>query len=149
MLDLETIQNMWAIDCQIKENELDITTIESSKLHSKYLELFNLSRLTLKKRELRLSELKQKKWRYFTGKMTKEEMDEHGWHYDPFKGSTKPMKSELNNYIESDNDIQNMHLKIEYSNILVSCLEEILNNLRWRHTHIRNIIDWKKFTSGM
>jgi hypothetical protein len=149
MIDLETVHKMWEEDSQIKENDLDITSIESSKLYAKYLKLFNIGRLTLKKRELELSELKQDKWRYFAGKMTKAEMDDKDWDYDPFKGSTKPMKSELNHYIESDKDIQHVQLKIEYSKIVANALEEILNNLRWRHTVIRNIIDWKKFTSGM
>ena len=149
MIDLESIQKMWAVDCQIKENELDTSSIDSAKLHAKYLELFNMARLTLKKRELELSELKQEKWRYFAGKMTKEEMDEKSWDYDPFKGATKPMKSELGNYIDSDSDIQRVKLKIEYSKIVAETLEEILNNLKWRHSTIKNIIEGKKFTAGL
>lgn len=149
MIDIESIHKMWEADCQINDNELDRASVESSKLHAKYLQLFNGARLQLKKRELELSELKQEKWRYFAGKMTKQEMDELQWPYDPFKGSTKPMKSELSHYIDSDKDIQKIQLKIEYSKIVAETLEEILNNLRWRHTHIKNIIDWKKFTSGI
>ena len=38
--------------------------------------------------------------------------------------------------------------KIEYQKTIGNLLEEIMNNLRWRHTHVKNIIDWKKFVSG-
>ena len=27
-------------------------------------------------------------------------------------------------------------------------LEEIMNNIRWRHSTIKNMIDWRRFTSG-
>jgi hypothetical protein len=149
MIDLESIHKMWEADSRIKENELDIASLDVCKMHAKYLELFNTARLALKKRELELSELKQDKWRYFAGKMTKEEIDEKQWDYDPFKGSTKPMKSELSNYIDSDKDIQKTQLKIEYSKIVVEALEEIISTLRWRHQTIRNILDFRKFQAGM
>lgn len=149
MIDLNTLHKMWADDSHIRENELDTSSINGAKLHSKYLELFNIARLKLKKTELKLAELKQKKWRYYTGKMSKAEMDELSWDYDPYKGSTKPMKAELNQYIEADEDIQKIKLKIEYAKIVAESIEEILNTLRWRHTVIKNIIDWKKFTSGV
>lgn len=149
MIDLETIHKMWESDSHIKENDLDIASIDTCKMHAKYLELFNMARLSLKKRELELSELKQDKWRYFAGKMTKEEMDERKWDYDPFKGSTKPMKSELSHYIDSDKDIQKVQLKIEYSKIVAEALEEIIGTLRWRHQTIRNILEFRKFQAGM
>lgn len=149
MIDLEKIHEMWDIDSQINENDLEKTTVESSRLHAKYLKLYNTSRVYLKKSELKLSELKQEKWRYFAGKMTKDEMDTNGWDYDPFKGATKPMKSELGHYIDSDKDIQTIQYRIECLKIATDALEEILNTLRWRHQTIRNILEWKKFTSGV
>jgi len=149
MIDIETINKMWEEDSRIDDNQLDKATIDSSKLHAKYLQLFSTVRLQLKKRELELTVLKQDKWKYFTGKMSKPEMDSRSWKYDPFDGCNKPMKSELDNYIDSDSDIQKIVIKIEYLKIVASTLEEILNNLKWRHSAIKNILDWRKFTSGM
>ncbi len=80
--------------------------------------------------------------------MTKQEMDLRGWAYDPFNGGTKPLKSELSYYYDSDEDIVKIKQKIEYQKTIANTLEEIMNNLRWRHTHIKNILDWKKFVSG-
>jgi len=149
MIELDTIHKMWEQDSCINENELDRASIDTSKLHAKYLQLFNTARLTLKRRELELAELKQEKWRYFTGKMTKEEMDSRQWKYDPFNGTNKPMRSELDSYIDSDKDIQKIIIKIEYLKIVADAIEEILNNLKWRHSAIKNCIDWRKFTSGI
>ena len=83
-----------------------------------------------------------------SGKMTKEQMDMKGWAYDPFGGGTKPLKSELDYYYDSDEDIVRIKQRIEYQKAIANTLEEIMNNLRWRHTHIKNILDWKKFVSG-
>ncbi|NDH06682.1 hypothetical protein EBX93_12305 [bacterium] len=32
---------------------------------------------------------------------------------------------------------------------LVETLQEILDSVKWRHSHIKNMIEWKKFTSGV
>jgi hypothetical protein len=107
-----------------------------------------VNRLQLAKLDADLSSLKKDKWLYFTGKMTKQQMDERGWAYDPFNGSTKPLKSELEFYYDSDKDITTIKQKIEYQKAISNVLEEIMGTIRWRHTHVKNIIDWKKFVSG-
>jgi len=149
MIDLNTIHKMWEKDSVIDKVELDTTSIETSKLHAKYLSLFDTARMLLKKRELKLTQLKKNKWRYYTGKMTQDEMDAYGWPYDPFNGCSKPLKSEVNYFIDSDDDVQDLQMKVEYSKIVMESLEEILGNIRWRHQVIKNIIEYRKFTSGM
>tara|TARA_R100000278_G_C5458738_1_gene160084 strand:+ start:723 stop:1145 length:423 start_codon:yes stop_codon:yes gene_type:complete len=139
---------MWKKDSQIDDLALDDETKKTSKLHAKYLELVNITRLQLAKLDSDLDTLKKDKWLYYTGKMTKQDMDDRGWAYDPFAGGTKPLKSELEYYYESDADMIKIKQKIEYQKSIANTLEEIMNNLRWRHTHIKNIIDWKKFVSG-
>jgi len=149
MIDLDTIHKMWENDAIIDKVELDSASIDTSKLHAKYLSLFDASRMLLKRRELKLSQMKKDKWRYYTGKMTQDEMDAYGWPYDPFNGCSKPMKSELSIYIDSDSDVQALQLKIEYSKITTEAIEEILGVLRWRHSAIKNIIEFRKFQSGI
>ena len=148
MMNVEQILEMWKDDSAINEIDLDITSVETPKLHSKYLELHTVSKLQLKRLRLKISELKKEKWLYYTGKMTKEDMDERGWDYDPFNGGTKPLKGDMDYYYDADPDIQALVAKIEYQETLVETLDEIMNNIRWRHSTIKNIIDWRRFTSG-
>lgn len=148
MIDLDKIHSMWEQDSKLDPANLDNTSIDSAKLHAKYLQLFDSARLLLKKKEIELAELKLLKWRYYAGKMTKHEMDELDWDYDPFHGATKPMKNELNQYIEADADISRVRLKIEYIKVAASALEEIINTLRWRHQTIKNILDFRRFQAG-
>ena len=147
-MTLNDIMKMWEVDCEIDDLALDDETKKTSKLHAKYLELVNVNRLQRAKLDSDLDTLKKDKWLYYTGKMTKQDMDSRGWAYDPFNGGIKPLKSELSFYYDSDEDIVKVKQKIEYQKTIGNLLEEIMNNLRWRHTHVKNIIDWKKFVSG-
>jgi hypothetical protein len=145
---LDEILKMWSEDVKIDDLNLDEETTKSAKLHSKYLELFTLAKLQLKRNETEMNKLRKNKWLYFSGKMTKEEMDKLGWQYDPFNGMSKPLKSDMDMYYNSDEDIIRVSGKIDYQKMMVEVLEEIMNNLRWRHTNIKNILEFKKFTSG-
>ena len=147
-MTLDDIMKMWEVDCEIDDLALDDETKKTSKLHAKYLALVNVNRLQRAKLDSDLDSLKKDKWLYYTGKMTKQEMDARGWQCDPFGGATKPLKSELAFYTDSDPDIVTIKQKIEYQKTIGNLLEEIMNNIRWRHTHVKNIIDWKKFVSG-
>ena len=149
MMTLDNIMKMWAEDVKIDDLNLDEETVKSAKLHSKYLEIFSLAKLQLKKNEMELDKTRKDKWLYYNGKMTKEQIDERSWKYDPFDGMSKPLKSDMDMYYKTDEDIIRINGKIEYQKAIVETLEEIMNNLRWRHTHIKNILDFKKFTSGV
>jgi hypothetical protein len=148
MMNVEEILEMWSKDSEIHENHLDKSSVETAKMHSKYLELYTVSKLQLKRLRLKISSLKKDKWLYYTGKMTKEDMDDRGWDYDPYKGGIKPLKGDMDYYYDADPDIQELVAKIEYQETVVETLEEIMTNIRWRHSTIKNIIDWHKFTSG-
>lgn len=147
-MTLEDLHKMWAEDSVINENKLDISSIDGARMHSKYLELYGVYKLRVKKKEHELAVLKKDKWLYYAGKMTKAEMDSRGWPYDPYCGASKPMKSELDIYIETDEDVSNLKLVIEYQKTLVETCKEILDTLRWRHTIIKNIIDHRRFMAG-
>ena len=148
-MSLNEILESWKTDSVIDDNALDEDTVKTSKLHAKYLEIYSLSKLQLKKKEFDLEKIKKDKWLYYTGKMTKSDMDERGWAYDPFQGMTKPLKSEMSMYYETDEDLVKIKAGIDYQKSIIDTLEEIMNNIRWRHSHIKNIIEFRKFTSGM
>ena len=147
MLNIETILENWKKDSEIDEVNLDEASRQTAKLHGKYLEMFTTSKLLLKRSELQQKTLLKDKWLYFSGKMDKSEMDLRGWPYDPFNG-LKVMKSDMEYFFNSDPELQKSEEKIIYLKSLVETLEEIINNIRWRHSTIKNMIDWRRFTSG-
>tara|TARA_R100000278_G_C5389812_1_gene135643 strand:+ start:194 stop:640 length:447 start_codon:yes stop_codon:yes gene_type:complete len=148
-MTLDDILQMWKKDATIDDILLDEETKKSANLHAKYLEIFSLHKLELKKKEIQMDALKKDKWRYYNGKMTQEEMDKNNWKYDPFDGGTKPLKSDMDMYYTTDEDMVKLKAQIDYQKTIIETLEEIMGNIRWRHTHVKNILDFKKFTSGM
>jgi hypothetical protein len=146
-LRLDDILEMWKKDSVIDENNLDATSIDSAKLHSKYLELLSITKLQCKRKEMEFKILLKDKWLWYNGKMTKEEQDERGWGYDPLNG-LKILKGEMEHFYNSDTHIQAVQGQIEYLKTLIDTLTDIMDNIKWRHTNIKNIIDWRRFTSG-
>jgi len=149
MINLEQILEMWKKDAVIDDVCLDEETLKSSKLHAKYLELFSMAKLMLKKKEMEQESMKKDKWLYYNGKMSQQDMDNRKWKYDPFDGMTKPLKSDMEMYYCTDEDMVRIRAQIDYQKTIIDTLEEIMGNIRWRHTHVKNILDFKKFTSGM
>ena len=148
MNNLEDILEMWKKDSVIDEMNLDETSRQSAKLHGKYLELLSVNRIRLKKAELDFKVLLKDKWLHYNGKMSREDMDSRGWDYDPLGGLTV-LKGDMDYYYDSDPIIQKAQTKIKYLEEVVDTLKEILENIKWRHQNIKNMIEWRKFTSGI
>lgn len=148
MINIEEILEIWKKDSVIDDMNLDDTSRDTARLHAKYLELLSVTKLQLKKRELDQKILLRDKWLHFNGKLDKTTIDKYGWPYDPFNG-LKIMKSDMDYYFNSDPELQKQETQVVYLKTLVEILTEIMDTLKWRHTHVKNIIEWKKFTSGV
>lgn len=146
-MNLENILESWEKDSHIDENHLDRSSIETAKLHSKYLQLLSIAKLQLKKTEIAQKTLLKDKWLYYNGKMPQDDIESRGWNFDPFEG-LKVMKGEMDYYYNSDKDIQKSEEKIAYYKTMIETLQEIVETLRWRHQTIGNVIKWKQFQSG-
>jgi len=148
MIDLKSILEMWQKDSIIDEMQLDESSRDSAKLHGKYLELMSVNKLTLKRKESEFKVLLKNKWLHYNGKLSKEELDKLGWEYDPLNGLTV-LKGDMDKFYDSDPVIQEAQAKIEYLEEVDKILKEILENIKWRHQNIKNMIEWRKFTSGI
>jgi hypothetical protein len=60
----------------------------------------------------------------------------------------KPMKGDMDMFYSTDSDISKLVAQIDYQKVIVETLQDIMDNIKWRHSNIKNIIDFKKFTSG-
>ena len=146
-MTLDQILIEWKKDCNIEFNKLDVSSHETPKLHAKYLELLSTTKLKLKDAEFKQKFLLKDKWLYYLGKMSQEEVIRKGWNPDPFDG-LKILKGEMDHYYNSDPESVESEAKIAYLNTTIDTLKEILENVKWRHQTIRNMIEWKKFEAG-
>jgi len=147
MLDLKQIHEMWAKDSVIDPNNLDESSRQAPMLHAKYLELLSTTKLMLKRAEFAQKVLLKDKWLYYNGKMSQEDIIEKDWDPDPFNG-LKILKGEMDYYYDADPEIQKSEEKIQYYKAVVDVLTEIIDNIKWRHQTIGNMIKWKLFESG-
>ena len=147
-MNLEDILKMWAEDSVIDDHQLDKSSIDTAKLHSKYLEIFTVTKLQLKKAETALDNLLKDKWLWYNGKLDKAAIDSKGWAYDPFDGCNKPLKGEMDYYYNADPDIQKAKARVDLLEVQKETIEEIITNLKWRHQTIGNAIRWRQFLSG-
>ena len=148
MINLEKVLEEWQTDAQIPQHQLDEVSRGTPSLHAKYLQYLAVAKLQLKRAETQQYTLLKEKWLYYQGKMDQGRLRELGWDPDPFNG-LKILKGDMDYYYNSDPEIQASEEKIAYNKTLISTLTDIVDNLKWRHQTIKNMIEWRKFESGV
>ena len=78
-MKLEDIQELWRKDSEINYTELGTESIRIPLIHDKYLKIFIDERIRLKGVEFELSKIVRTKTEYYSGKMSQEELERHGW----------------------------------------------------------------------
>lgn len=144
-MNISEINDMWEMDCQIDDNHLDRESVKTQNLHAKYLRILMEHKLKLSALQLEYKTLRQKKFRYYRGEMGKIELDEYGW--DQWQGA-KPLKNEMEEFLEGDSDLNKINVKCEYIKHIIEAIELIMNQVKARDWNIRNAIAWKQFVSG-
>lgn len=144
-MTLDQIAEEWRKDSSIDTTELGVESLRIPELHSKYLKIFFDERRRLKGYEFQSKDVFLKKYEYFNGRMSREELEENGW--EPFV--KKLMKNEIDMYLDSDKEIININMRIVNQKEKIDFVEEVLKNINQRNFQIKNAIDWKKFTNGV
>ena len=144
-MTLDQLMEEWRKDSSIDSTELAVESLKVPELHSKYLKIYFEERRKLKGLEFQSKELFLKKYEYYNGKLSQEELDELNW--EPFM--KRLMKNEIDMYLESDKDIVQTNVRIVNQKEKLNFLEEVIKNINQRNFQIKNAIDWKKFTQGV
>ena len=98
-------------------------------------------KLMLTRAETDYSQVKRQKWEYYTGKA-----DASVYAEKPF--DLKVLRTDVDKYIESDEEMIKAKQKVEYLQAVVDYLDKTLRQITNRTFTIKNAIDWRKFTSG-
>ena len=143
-MKLEEIYDAWKQDSQIDRTELGEESIKIPKLHHKYFQVYSSEKLLLRKQESDMKKLKLQEHEFYTQGHT-EETRSLNWELPP-KGLI--LKSDIPMYIEADDDIIKLSLRIGMQQEKVELLESIIKSLTNRGFQIKAAIDWSKFTMG-
>lgn len=145
-MKLSEIQDMWSKDAKINELDLGKSSIQIAELHAKYLNILSNTKLQLRKCEADYLRLRRTKFKYYRGEMTLDELREHNW--NQYQG-LKPLKNEVEDIVNCDEDVIRCVDKVEYMKAMLYQLEQIIRSLNGRGWEIKNAIEWTKFTNGL
>lgn len=143
-MTIDEILENWQKDVVIDKTELGEEALNIPKLHHKYYQYYVKEKMILRKQESEMKQLKLDKYEFLT-QGPNEETKDKGWKLPP-KGMI--LKGDLPMYMEADEDIINMSLRIGYQQEKIELLDSIIKTIINRNFIIRNAIDWQKFTMG-
>jgi len=140
-MDLEKLQLEVDKDLKINDTELDLESLKTSQLHNKYLKHLTKFKLLLSRAEGDLAIIQKLKWEYYTGKA-----DPQVYAQKPF--DLKILRTDVDKYIDSDDEIIKAKQKVHYLQATVDFLDRTIRQIANRGFTIKNAIDWRRFTSG-
>ena len=140
-MDLEKLQEQVDKDLKINETELDLESLKTPQLHNTYMKHLTKYKLMLSRAESDLHSIKREKWEYYTGKA-----DASVYAEKPF--DLKVLRTDVDKYIESDEELIRAKQKREYLTACVDYLDKTIRQISNRTFTIKNAIDWRRFTSG-
>ena len=143
-MTLDEIRKEVERDTKINPTDLDLESLKIPQLHGKYLNFLLDERLVLAQIQADAAITLRTKWEYYTGKMSREELESRG--LEQF--SLKILRQDLDLYIDSDSDVIKSRQKALFQKEKIARLEEIVKELNNRHWKIRNALDWIKFKNG-
>ena len=143
MVDLETLQGMWENDSKIDPDNLHTESLNIPVLHSKYYQIYNTLMLLRKKAEQQRKNIRHERYEYFAGKA-----DPQVYIENPFPKKIRD-KETMQKYLDADDKLSGVSLKIEYYDVMLKYIEEILKQITNRTYQIKNAIEYMRFSSGM
>ena len=143
MIDLETLQGMWNEDSKIDPDNLHTESLNIPVLHSKYYDIYNTLMLLRKKAEQQRKNIRHERYEYFSGKA-----DPEVYIDNPFPKKIRD-KETMQKYLDADTKLSGVSLKIEYYEVMLRFIEEILKQITNRTYQIKNSIDFMRFSSGL
>jgi hypothetical protein len=143
MENLEQVLKYWEKDAEMDQTEPGKELIRIPILHNKYLSILTKHKIASKKAHFDYLRMRKVKIDYFSGRMDQEELDSRGW--TPFQFV---LKSDVNAYLEGDDDLIRLLEKKVYHEEVVSVIESIMNELKSRTFQLRDFIQWERFIGG-
>lgn len=145
-MQLDELQKLWSEDCLIDSTQLGHEALNTPIKHAKYINIMSSVKLQLRKAMSDYDRLRRNKFRYYRGEMSKDELSTLGW--SQWQG-TKPLKNEMDEFLQGDEDLIKLQDKIAYIEAIHFQLEQIIRSINSRGWDIKSAIEWAKFTNGI
>jgi len=141
-MNLDEIQEMWQRDSVIDPDNLHDESLKIPQLHAKYYTLYNTITLLREKARESHNKVRLERYQYYSGKASPEVYAE-----EPFPLKIRE-KDVLQRYLDADERLTKIDLKVRYYDTMLKFLEEIIKTISNRTFQIKNAIEWHRFQAG-
>ena len=142
-MNLEKIQEMWETDCNMDMDNLHDESIKIPQLHQKYFTLYTTIKLLRAKSNDTLAKTRLERYNYYSGKAPAEVYVE-----EPFPYKVRDKES-MTLHLNADEKLSNVKLKVDYYDVMIEYLEDILKMIHNRGYQVKNSVDFLRFQAGM
>ena len=143
-MKIEEIYEMWAKDSEIDQTNVSGESANIPKLHNKYFRVYMEEGMKLKQLRAKYKQLKLLKEKYYRGELDITELQQYGWEPQPLK----ILRTDISTYIDADQDMINLSLKVGMIEEKVNYLEAIIKMISNRGFQLKTIVDWERFRTG-
>ncbi len=141
--DLAKIQEMWTKDSVIDPDNLHNESLKIPSLHAKYFDIYNNVLLLRKKADQQRKNIRHERYEYFAGKA-----DPDVYVKNPFPKKIRD-KDTMQKYLDADEKLSASSLKIDYYDVMLAYLEDIIKQIHQRNYQIKNAIEFNRFIAGL
>lgn len=134
---------MWEVDSHMDMDNLHDESIKIPQLHQKYYTLYTTIKLLRTRSFDTLSKTKLERYNYYSGKAPAEVYVD-----EPFPYKVRDKES-MTLHLNADEKLSKIKLKVEYYEIMIAYLEDILKMIHNRGYQVKNSVDYLKFQAGM
>jgi len=141
---LKKIEEMWQKDADKFFDHRELPellandSMETPRLHAKYLQLLNQMKTMFSDAEIKYKQLYKDKWLYYNGKAPA-----HVYAEKPF--DLKVLKGDLDMFIDSDDEVCRAKQKKDYLETCINSIDRILKQIHNRGFDIKNTIEIVKY----
>ncbi len=130
-------------DLEIDRSRLDVEALRTPKIHNRWLKKLYQRKDKIFALELKKKILMKEKWLYYTGKASDETYVKNGAFH------LKLMKQEVPMFVEADEQIQEIDVKIHVVKQEVEFIQKTIEEINRRSFHITNALKALAFLNGM
>lgn len=130
-------------DLSIDRTQLDYESLRTPKIHNRWLKKLYQRKDKIFALELKKKILMKEKWLYYTGKASDETYVKDGSFH------LKLMKQEVPMFVEADEQIQEIDVKIHVVKQEVEFIQKTIEEINRRSFHITNALKALAFLNGM
>lgn len=130
-------------DLEIDRSQLDVEALRTPKIHNRWLKKLYQRKDKIFALELKKKILMKEKWLYYTGKASDETYVKDGAFH------LKLMKQEVPMFVEADEQIQEIDVKIHVVKQEVEFIQKTIEEINRRSFHITNALKALAFLNGM